>query len=243
MGLKNGGLRSGGLRNLSELDAIPDSVTNRYPITSSDTASNVDDSIGTRDLTAGQGSTLTTDSLAQENRYFALDGNDDSLATSDVSNLHGDIPISVSMWVDISSGEINNSDSIVAVNQSGGGFTSGQHSWELLWRDTGDLEFAINGGNEKKQFSDANVVDQGWTMLSIIAVSSSQVALYYNGNNQIGSQSIGTIPTNGTHFAVGGPADGTGRQAQFDVDDIHLGANSEFSTTDLDEIYNSHPRA
>jgi len=221
---------------------IPASVDNHYPITANDNGTVLDD-IGNINLD-NNSATLVTDSSAREQRYYDVDGSA-NLATSNVSGLKGVNQMSVSLWVNIPTAPTGAASIVAGVSDANGSFSSGDYSWSLRHLGgTNTFQFLV-GDAAGPNINESNIVGQGWTHVGLRYANGGDFDLTLNGlqTTFVGAGNNQVLRNGGNRFHIGAAAGGSFGVDDMDVDDIMVNRNGVFSDSDLQSIYNDHPRA
>ena len=217
----------------SQIGSIPDSVTDHWPFGegSGTTAGN---EVSDRDLDI-VGASWESDADSRGGQHLECDGTEDVIQNDDSNVWSGFDTVSQAIWIrpdDLSSRQF-----VAGGTDSGGGFGSGNH-WSIAIEDNGEL--AVQYDN----FTTFDVLTQGdWIHIAVrYSDAEGGSELFINGEFEGSISESGDVPSV-DGYSVGGPVNGDRRFFDGGTDDPHVGLEEYWSNSDIQEIYEEHPRS
>jgi len=231
MGLKDGGLRTGGLRNLSEIGAPPASGVARLTFDNADTpGGTATDVWGDYDGTISGATTGVSgaNQTYNTNEAYSFDGTDDSVDLGGTAfvDLFQNSSFSICLWAYMdSTGDHalfnyhNAYPGIGYERQGSNGFDAGIY----------DGSFNI--------IESGNSVTNSWQHHVLTYDSSNNTAEYYIDASSQGSVSSGNATLNRDRTVIGNRSDGNYPFAG-DIDDVRVYSKA-LSSTEVSNLYNT----
>jgi hypothetical protein len=243
MGLQTGGLRNGGLRNLTEISAIPDSVVAQsnliawYPFENSATDETSGDSnfgdtsdySGTVSGATEQSSGGVVDILTQsvDSVVFSFDGTDDYLTMpSGIYNWENE-SFSVSFWANPDTLQNSWVVSIMGTD------------WKVQTADDGSIKFNIVDKNINFPSAETTYSSNTYQFFVVTSdAASGDIQIAKDGAVQDTTSTPGVRFVQNDIFSVGRRRDNNSNHFDGLIDDVRI-YNKKLTATEISDIYNA----
>jgi hypothetical protein len=188
MGLNEGGVRTGGLRNLSEIGGIPDSVTNQWPWNEG-SGTTLNDAVGGINATLN-GGTWVSDNGSEGGYHIDFNGSSDNWTTDSAVGLDG-AEMTMMQWVNMDTLSSSN-DRVLTYGDS-----TDDNVIQLV--TTGDgfgVYYYRSGGFNDPNMSVGGLSTGTWYLLAFVGYSNDDADLYVYESDSLAGSASGSFGRN-----------------------------------------------